>query len=70
MNDHFTPFARPVGKPVNDELLAIMSRQHSALVQLSIAISIIAGLTLGGSLALMVKRAPEIAHALAVERPA
>lgn len=70
MNDHFTPFARPAGKPVNDEVLAIISRQHCALVQLGLAISIVAGIALGGSLAVMVKRAPEIARALAVERPA
>ena len=70
MNDHFTPFARPLAKPVDDELLTIMSQQHCALVQIGLAISIIAGLALGGSLALMAKRAPEIARALAVERPA
>ena len=70
MSDHFTPFARPKGKPVDDDLLAIMSEQHCALVQVGLAISIIAGLALGGSLALMVKRAPEIARAVAVERPA
>lgn len=64
--DHFTPFA----KPVDDELLKLLAQRQRALVNLWLVVSIVVGASLGGSLAVMVKRAPEIARAFAMERPA
>lgn len=66
MTDHFTPFA----KPVDDELMTLLARRQRALINLWLVASIIFGASLGSSLALMVKRAPEIARAAALERPA
>lgn len=66
MADHFTPFA----KPVDDELMALLARRQRALINLWLVASIVTGVALGGSCALMIKRAPEIARAAALERPA
>lgn len=66
MADHFTPFA----KPVDPELMKLLAARQRALINLWLVISIVFGASLGGSLAVMVKRAPEIARAAALERPA
>lgn len=66
MADHFTPFA----KNVDDEVLAILSRQHAALISLWFVACLLAVLCLGVSIALVIKRAPEIANSIALERPA
>ena len=66
MADHFTPFA----KPVDDELMTLLARRQRALINLWLVVSIFCGASLGGSLAVMIKRAPEITRAAALERPA
>lgn len=66
MADHFTPFS----KPVDAELITLLARRQRALINLWLTFSIVFGISLGGSLAIMVKRAPEIARAMATERPA
>ena len=50
--------------------MTLLARRQRALINLWLVASIIFGASLGSSLALMVKRAPEIARAAALERPA
>lgn len=69
MPDHFTPFA------ARRQELRLETERHwseAMLAQTRIGVMavVFAGLCLGLSAALVLKRAPEIAHAISVERPA
>lgn len=69
MPDHFTPFAAR-----REELRLETERRWSeailAQTRVGVMAVVLAGLCLGLSGALVLKRAPEIARAMSVERPA